>query len=206
MESIQYPKIEVAVRILRRGGVVALPTDTIYGLAADIYNEDAISKIFAIKGRSNTKALPVLVGHLDQVDQLTSNIPEIGKILMHKFWPGPLTILFRKAKSLSDTLTGLSGLVALRQPNHPVPIEVIKQLGSPITGTSANKTGLPTPSSAKDVDLMLGNTVDYVVPGACPPENIASTVVDISTDRLAVIREGHIPFASIQKYIDMSAI
>ena len=204
MESIQYSKIEVAVQILQKGGVIALPTDTIYGLAADIYNVDAISKVFAIKGRTNTKALPVLVGCLKQVDRLTSNIPKIGKILMEAFWPGPLTLIFKKAKTLPENLTGLSDLVAVRYPNHSIPIAVIKQLGNPITGTSANKAGLSTPSNDKDISLMLGNAVDYIVPGVCPPQNMASTVVDISTDRPVIIREGHISVASIQKYTAVS--
>ena len=191
-------KIHYAVDILRQGGVVALPTDTIYGLGADISNEIAIERVFSIKGRFTTKALPVLVAGIEQALELTSSIPSVGLALMKAFWPGSLTLICKKSSNVSDKLTGSMQSIALRHPDHPVPLEIIYQLGSPITGTSANRSGQPTPFSSNQIVELLGMDVDYVVPGSCPANNIGSTIIDISVDQPAILRSGSIPLQELK--------
>ena len=185
--------IHHVVNILRNGGVVALPTDTIYGLGADITNEKAIARVFSIKGRQTTKALPVLVSGIEQALKLTTSVSKVGLALMEAFWPGSLTLICKKSSSVSDKLTGSMGSIAIRYPDHSVPLDIINLLGSPITGTSANRSGGSTPFASEQIMQLLGTEVDYVIPGSCPENNVGSTIIDISNEQPAIIRAGSIP-------------
>ena len=134
--------LESAVRHLKDGGVVAVPTDTLYGLAADVFNTVAIDRIFDIKSRPEDLALPVLVSAWEQVERVAKNIPPQARILAERFWPGALTLVVEKAQGLPDRLTAGGPTVAVRMPDHPAPIQLINGLGGPITGTSANISGV----------------------------------------------------------------
>ena len=194
-------EVEQAVRALRSGGVVAFPTDTLYGLGADVFNPAAVEAIFAIKERPLGLALPVLIDGWNQLERVATDIPDWAKVLAERFWPGPLTLVLNKAAQVSDRVTAGAPTVAVRIPNHPVPRGIARLLGGPITGTSANISGQPDPRDLNELREQIGHKVDYVVTAGPTPMGAASTIVDISSGTPALIREGAIPFDAITRLI-----
>ena len=195
-------ELESAVRFLCEGGIIAIPTDTLYGLAADAFNLDAIERVFAIKERPEGMALPVLLSDVEQLPIVAREVPEAARILGEAHWPGPLTLIVRKAEGLPARLTAGHSTVAVRVPAHPVPRELARRLGRPITGTSANISGAPDPQSLEELRLQVGERVDCVVSAGPVPAGTASTIVDLTTDSPQLIREGAIPFAEIAGLLD----
>ena len=197
-ESEMGPKdLEQAVHHLRNGGVVAIPTDTLYALAADVFNTAALDRIFAIKGRSDDLALPVLVSGWDQLEMVAENTPPKTRALAERFWPGALTLVVQKANGLPDRLTAGRRTVAVRMPGHPVPIELINRLGSPITGTSANISGGADLLTLDELSSQLGEPVDLIVEKGPTPKGTASTIVDITSGKPRLLREGAISFQQV---------
>ena len=197
-ESEMGPKdLEQAVQPLRNGGVVAIPTDTLYALAADVFNTAALDRIFAIKGRPDDLALPVLVSGWDQLEMVAENTPPKTKALAERFWPGALTLVVQKANRLPDRLTAAGPTVAVRMPGHPVPIELINRLGSPITGTSANISGGADLLTLDELSSQLGEPVDLIVEKGPTPKGTASTIVDITSGKPRLLREGAISFQQV---------
>ena len=197
-ESEMGPKdLEQAVHHLRNGGVVAIPTDTLYALAADVFNTAALDRIFAIKGRSDDLALPVLVSGWDQLEMVAENTPLKTRALAESFWPGALTLVLQKANGLPDRLTAGRRTVAVRMPGHPVPIELINRLGSPITGTSANISGGADLLTLDELSSQLGEPVDLIVEKGPTPKGTASTIVDITSGKPRLLREGAISFQQV---------
>ncbi|MDA1128816.1 MAG: L-threonylcarbamoyladenylate synthase [Chloroflexi bacterium] len=194
---INSEDLERAVRHLKDGGVVAMPTDTLYGLAADVFNPSAIDRVFAAKDRSENLALPVLVNGWEQAKIAGKEIPPQAKRLADRFWPGALTMVMLKADDLPDRLTAGGPTVAVRMPAHPVPIELINGLGGPITGTSANISGGHDPSNLEELITQMGNRVDYIIKSGPSPGGKASTVVDITHLQPKLLREGVIPFSQV---------
>ncbi len=190
-------ELEQAVRRLKDGGVVAMPTDTLYGLAADVFNPAALDRIFAVKGRSDDLALPVLVNGWEQVLMVAKDIPPQAKNLADRFWPGALTLVASKSAGIPDRLTAGGPTVAVRMPRHPVPIELINGLGGPITGTSANLSGGSNPSTLAELTSQMGELVDLIIKSGPAPEGIPSTIVDITSERPKLLREGAIPFSLV---------
>ena len=193
--------IEQAVRCLRNGGVAAFPTDTLYGLGADVFNLPALERVFAIKDRLSGLALPVLIDGFDQLEMVARDVPEAAWVLAQRFWPGPLTLIFAKALHLPGKLTAGGATVAVRMPDHPVPRAIARRLGSPITGTSANLSGQPDPRTLDEVEAQLGGRLDYIVASGPAPAGAASTVVDITTGLPKLIREGAVSFQEITKLL-----
>ena len=197
-ESEMGPKdLEQAVHHLRNGGVVAIPTDTLYALAADVFNTAALDRIFAIKGRSDDLALPVLVSGWDQLEMVAENTSPKTRALAERFWPGALTLVVQKANGLPDRLTAGRPTVAVRMPGHPVPIELINRLGSPITGTSANISGGADLLTLDELSSQLGEPVDLIVEKGPTPKGTASTIVDITSGKPRLLREGAISFQQV---------
>ncbi|MCH8297168.1 MAG: threonylcarbamoyl-AMP synthase [Chloroflexi bacterium] len=194
-----------AVRHLKNGGVVAIPTDTLYGLAADIFNPTALDRVFAVKGRSEDQALPVLVSGWEQAERVAKDIPPQAKGLAERFWPGPLTMVVLKSEGVPDRLTAGGPTVALRMPAHPVPIELIHGLGGPIAGTSANISGGADPSTLEELTAQIGGRVDYIVKSGPTPRGTASTVVDITSQRPKLLREGAISFELVLETWDTAS-
>ena len=190
-------ELEEAVRLLCEGGVAAIPTDTLYGLAADAFNSDAIERVFAIKERPEGMALPVLLSDAEQLSIVAREVPESALILAEAHWPGPLTLIVAKNEGLPPRLTAGHATVAVRVPDHPVPRELARRLGRPITGTSANISGAPDPQSLDELRLQIGGRVGCVVSAGPVPAGTASTIVDLSGNAPQLIREGAIPFAEI---------
>jgi L-threonylcarbamoyladenylate synthase len=190
-------EITAAVRHLREHGVVVLPTDTLYGLAADVFDEEALERVFAIKGRPANLALPVLVADWDQVARVTQNLSKLARRLAEQFWPGPLTLVVPKAAWVPDLITGGGPTVALRMPDHPVPLGVAAELGRPITGTSANRSGQADLLTLDAVVAELGSQVDYIVRCGPAPCGVPSTVVDVTTGEPRLLRPGGVPLQQI---------
>ncbi|MFQ6026722.1 MAG: L-threonylcarbamoyladenylate synthase [Dehalococcoidia bacterium] len=190
-------ELDHAVSLVRRGGVVVIPTDTLYGLAADIRNEGALQKIFSIKGRPKELAIPVLVSGKDQLAAVTGQVSEMAHLLADRFWPGPLTLVVPRATHVSPLLTGGRDTVAVRMPNHPIPVELARRLGGPITGTSANISGQEDLLTLEEVLEQLDGSVDYIIRSGPVPRGTASTVVEVCNRTPILLREGVLPFSEV---------
>ncbi|MFQ5861241.1 MAG: L-threonylcarbamoyladenylate synthase [Dehalococcoidia bacterium] len=185
--------ITQAVAILQGGGVVAFPTDTLYGLGASIFSTEGVRRVFQIKRRGAYQALPVLLSGLGDLGQVALEVPELAWKLAARFWPGPLTLVVRKAATVPGLLTGGKETLAVRVPDHPVPIALIRQLGTPITGTSANRSGGPAPRTAAGVRRQLGDAVELVIDGGTTPGDLPSTIVEVTGPVAQVLRVGALP-------------
>ena len=190
-------RIDEAVAILKSGGVIALPTETFYGLGADARNEAAIDKIFGIKGREFKNPLLVVIGDVRHLEAFAADVPEEARTLMDRFWPGPLSIVFRAATSVSPKLTAGSGKIGIRLTSHPIAMEISRRLGGPLTATSANLSGAPECSSAVELLSQLEGKLDGVVDGGQTPGGKGSTIVDTTVSPARILREGVIPSSLI---------
>ena len=192
-------ELDKAFAALDNGGVVAFPTDTLYGLGADVFSIPALQRIFAIKGRPAELALPVLVAGLDQVESVALPMSNQAQELAERFWPGPLTLVMRRSPELPDLVTGGADTVAVRMPAHRIPLALARRLGRPITGTSANLSGQPDLLDLDSIENQLGNLVDYIIRSGPPPEGTGSTVVDITRKEPRLLREGAISLEEIME-------
>ncbi len=197
-ESPEPEKIDEAVAILHRGGVIAFPTETFYGLGADARNEAAVGKIFDIKGRDFSNPILVVIGDPEHLDAFVRDVPAGARRLINRLWPGPLTIVFRASAPVSPMLTAGTAKFGVRLTSHPVARELARRLGGPLTATSANRSGAPECSSAADVLSQLGGGIDAVVDGGPTPGGKGSTIVDATVFPVRVLREGVIPSSLIQ--------
>ena len=186
-------QVNRAAGILRTGGIAAYPTDTVYGLGADIFNDGAVRKVFTAKKRPSSMPLPILIAETSQLRELVDDITPAAKILMDKFWPGGLTIVFNRARTFKSLALADSGKIAVRLPGHPVALLLIRELGHPMVGTSANLHNSPAALTATEVKKQLGNAVDFIVDGGPCPGGIESTIVDISVNPPLILRKGAIP-------------
>ncbi len=189
--------IKQAADAIRRGELVVFPTETVYGLAADALNEDAVRRVFKAKGREESHPLPVQLASVDHLNQISSDIPENAKRLGERFWPGPLTIVIKKRKEISDLVSGGLDTVGVRIPDHPVALALLKAVGSPIVATSANLSGNKPPISADEAVGQLKESISVVLDAGESKIGVASTVVDVTVDppkilRLGTITEGQI--------------
>ena len=182
--------IEEVSSILVAGGVVAYPTETFYGLGTDGQNEEAIRKIFLIKGRNFRNPISVIIGNANDVRGLVKEIPELALRLMEKFWPGALTIIFKASPHVSPILTAGTGKIGIRLSSHPVATALAKKLGRPITATSANLSGKQECTTADEVVQGIGDQIDAVLDGGQTPGGSGSTIIDVTTDPPAILREG----------------
>lgn len=187
-----------ACAVLRAGGVVAFPTETYYGLAVDPFNQAALSRLFALKGRSPDKPVLLIIDNQSQLASLVAEIPPSFPILMEKFWPGPLTLVFPGAASLPAMLTGSRGTVGVRVSSHPVARQLIRAFGRPITATSANFSGQPAAVAVGGVLAQLGPEVDAILDGGKTPGGLGSTLLGYQEGKVCLLRAGVIPFAEIE--------
>jgi len=194
-------QIEKGVSILRKGGVIAFPTDTVYGVGAGIYNEAAIEKIFEVKNRTRNMSLPVLLSDFSQVHEVAADIPAYGWRLIDHFWPGGLTLVVYRTRVIKDIITNGGDTVAIRLPDHPVPRELIKGSGMPLIGTSANISGRPAVTTAAEVKEQFKDTLELVIDGVPAPSGSESTIVDITGAAPVIIREGCIPARTINEAV-----
>jgi len=181
-----------AVAVLRRGGVVAFPTDTVYGLGAHSGMAAAIEKLYQVKERERLKAIPLLIARTEDLTVVAGQVPEIAWRLAERFWPGPVTLVVPKAAAVLDVLTGGAPNVAVRVPAHEAVLRLIATLGAPLAATSANISGQPEAVTAEEVRDTLGERVKLILDGGRCPGGVASTVVDVTVDPPAIRRRGAI--------------
>jgi L-threonylcarbamoyladenylate synthase len=184
-----------ALAVLRRGGLVAFPTDTVYGVGAMAFDVSAVERIFAAKGREATKAVPVLVADLAGLPQVADEIPDDVRQLAERFWPGPLTIVVRKRQIVPDVLSP-SGTIGVRVPAHSVALKLLRAAG-PLAVTSANRSGTVDPMTADDVLAGLGDRIDLLLDGGRSPGGRPSTVIDCTVSPPALLREGPVALSEI---------
>ena len=194
-------QIKKAVSILKNGGVVAYPTDTVYGLGARMTDTAAVDRIFQVKGRPKDMALPVLLANRAQIEEIVKSVPLAAQRLSDEFFPGALTIILPKSSVVPDIITGGGKTVAFRIPNHPVPLALIKGLGKPIVGTSANLSGQPSALTAMEVQAQIGDKIDMVIDGGKCSGGIESTVIDLSGEKPVVRRQGAISIEELRKIL-----
>ncbi|MEA1977792.1 MAG: L-threonylcarbamoyladenylate synthase [Chloroflexota bacterium] len=179
-----------AIEVLAQGELVAFPTDTVYGLGADAFNDQAVRNLYLAKGRSQQKAIPVLVANLEQFVDIVDRTTLPAMRLVEKFWPGPLTIVLRHASDLADAISTY-GTVGVRIPDHPIAQELIRAAG-PLAVTSANRSGDPEACTAEEIEINMGDQVDLIVDGGRTPGGQPSTVVDCTQDPPRILRVGPI--------------
>lgn len=195
--------IPKAKEIIKQGGAIAFPTDTVYGLAVDVFNNTAIREIYAIKERSMLKALPVLIANMTQLETLISEMDERAKILAKTFWPGPLTLILPKAPGLPELLSPYP-TIGIRMPNYSFTLDLLESTG-PLATTSANISGDANPRTARDVLDQLGGRIHLLLDGGKTPGVTPSTVVDTTGPDIKILREGPIQKAEIDPLIDKDA-
>lgn len=194
----QSAAIERAVEVLRGGGLVALPTETVYGLGADARNPDAVRRIFSVKGRPADHPLIVHLGSAADLDAFAVDIPDDARKLAARFWPGPLTIVLWRAPDVPDVVTGGRDTVALRVPDHAATLAVLRALGSGVAAPSANRFGHVSPTTADHVRQDLGEEVDYVLDGGPCKVGLESTIVDLTTEIPVLLRPGAVTAEQIE--------
>lgn len=188
-------EVDRAVKILQSGGIVGIPTETVYGLAASLAHPEAICRIFQVKGRPTDHPLIVHIADKQDLNRLACPIPPYVMCLMEHFWPGPLTLLLKKTEMVSSIITGGQDTVAIRMPAHPLALEIIQRVG-PIVAPSANRFGKISPTTAEHVRQDLGDSVDFVVDGGRCSVGIESTILDATDPEYALIARAGILKAS----------
>lgn len=188
-----------AVDVIKQGGLVIFPTETVYGLGADALNPRAVKKIFKVKGRPVKKALIIHVSKKSTIDVLAKDIPRQARMLVRKYWPGPLTLVLKKKKIVPGIVTGGGDTVAIRMPDHPLALKLIRAAG-PIVGPSANFYGKKPPRTVKEISPKLLKSVDAVLDGGKAKTGIPSTVVDFTKTPPKIVRKGSI-CGKIEKYL-----
>lgn len=203
--STETDDVARAVGILRAGGLVGLPTETVYGLAGDATNEAAVRRIFAAKGRPADHPLIV---HIDDVSKLTSwaaYVPQAAATLTAACWPGPLTVLVPRADHVLDVVTGGRETVGVRVPAHPMAIDLLQRFGAGVAAPSANRFGRVSPTTAAHVRADLGDLVDLVLDGGPCPIGVESTIVDCTVSPPQILRSGGIPDEDVATILDIAA-
>lgn len=193
--------IREAVHILQKGGLVAFPTETVYGLGADALNPEAVRKIFTAKGRPSDNPLIVHISKTDQLFDFVDEMPEKGELLIKRFWPGPLTLVVKRTILVSDIVTGGLDTVAVRMPDHAVPLSLVEMLGTGIVGPSANISGRPSPTTANHVLDDLKGKIDLILDAGPTTIGVESTVVDVTVDPPYILRPGGVTRESIESLI-----
>jgi L-threonylcarbamoyladenylate synthase len=193
--------IKKAAQIILQGGIIAFPTETFYGLAADALNEAALKKIFRVKKREEGKPLLILIADKSWLKGLVQNVSPLAERLMDRFWPGPLTLVFNASPQLSPLLTADTGKIGVRLSPHPVTQALVQAVGRAITGTSANISGQPGTLTAREVFQSLGEGLDAVLDGGKTAGGPGSTVLDVSAPSPQIIREGMISRKELSPFL-----
>jgi L-threonylcarbamoyladenylate synthase len=190
--------IDIAASLLRKGEAVAIPTETVYGLAANALNEKAVAKIFAIKQRPTFDPLIIHVSSFDKVYDYVEDVPEIFKVMAEAFTPGPITFLMKKKPAIPDIVTAGSPMVAVRIPSHPIALQLLQKVDFPLAAPSANPFGYISPTTANHVADQLGNKVYYILDGGPCQVGLESTIVAMNDEnKMEILRKGGLSVESI---------
>ena len=197
----QEETIEEAARIIKDGGLVALPTETVYGLGTDALNEEAVKKIFEIKGRPLDKPLSILIGRKEKLIKYVQEIPKAAEILIAKFWPGPLTLIFKASSFIPDIVRGRNNTIGIRMPDCKIARKIIQASGVPLACPSANLSGKPSPTKAFEVAKGLRERIDLILDGGETKIGVESTVLDLTTSPPSILREKALKREKIEEVI-----
>lgn len=201
MTTTLTPDIKTAAGFIRRGGVVAFPTETVYGLGANVFDEAAIGKIFEAKQRPQDNPLIAHIGSLNQLEQLAERIPDFARVLMDAFFPGPLTLVLTKTSDVPDIATAGLDSIGVRMPRHELARAFLAECGMPIVAPSANLSGRPSPTTWQSVREDLDGRIDCILQGDSTEIGLESTVVDCTGDRPFVLRQGSVTLEELQKIV-----
>src|SRR4030043_2157115 len=193
--------IRQAAGLIKKGGLVAFPTETVYGLGANAFNPIAVARIFEVKKRPHFDPLIVHVASQGDLDKLGSEIPSDAKKVMKQFWPGPLTIVLLKKEEVPEIVTSGLPTVAVRMPRHPMTLSLIELAGSPIVGPSANPFGYLSPTTAEHVRDQLGDQIDFILDGGSCEVGVESTIVSFFEKEPMLLRPGGVPLEEIEPII-----
>lgn len=189
--------IDRAASLLRAGELVAFPTDTVYGVGAIAWQPDAVSRLYHAKVRAADKAIPILLADLLDLKWVSEEVPEAALRLAARFWPGPLTLIVPRSARVPDEVTAGGDTVAVRVPDHPLAIALIRAAGAPLATTSANLSGAPSPVTASEVLAQLVGRIPLILDGGKCPGGVPSTVVDVTGPEPVVLRPGPITAAQV---------
>ncbi len=203
-KSPQPDVLQQACEILRRGGLVAFPTDTLYALGANALDPAAIERVLTVKGRHHGKPLSVLVPSVEAAAALAAILPDGAQTLMRAFWPGALTVVVRASAKIPSILTAATGTVGLRMPAGAVARALLTAFAGPVIGTSANKTGAADPADAKTVQKAIGGQIDLVLDGGRVTLGVPSTVIDCTAEPARILREGAVSRTALQAKIALA--
>jgi L-threonylcarbamoyladenylate synthase len=184
--------IRRARRWLRSGQVVAFPTDTVYGVGAHAFQPEAVAALYAAKNRPTTKAIPILVAQIEDMARVARVVPVVAWELVERFWPGGLTLVLPRAEKVPSIVTAGGDTVAIRCPDHPIPLALMNAVGAPLAVTSANLSGQPSPATSRQVVMQLAGRVPLIIDGGECPGGVPSTVVDLSLSPPRLLRAGAI--------------
>jgi L-threonylcarbamoyladenylate synthase len=189
--------IDLALQTLESGGLLAFPTDTVYGLAARVSDPTGIDRLYAVKGRDSAKAIPVLLSSPDDLPQVTAEMSITARRLAQRFWPGPLTLVVPRHPDLPENLSNLP-TIGVRMPDHPVALALMRRSG-PLAVTSANRSGGENTCTAQEVQAQLDGLIELILDGGQTPGGMPSTVVDCTGQQLVILRQGPITAADLQQ-------
>jgi L-threonylcarbamoyladenylate synthase len=196
-----YTGLLKAADVIRAGGMVAYPTESFYGLGVSAADEEAIRRLFAVKKRRSDNPVLILIPSIEVLDQCVASIPELAHILIRQFWPGGLTLVFEAGPNLSPLLTACTGKIGIRLSSHPVATALVKAVGVPITGTSANISGQPACVNAGEVLHSLGKGVDLILDGGATRGAPGSTILDITISPPKILRQGVVGRERLRAFI-----
>lgn len=200
-ENIDIQLLKKAADALKGGGLAAFPTETVYGLGADAFNEQAVKNIYKAKGRPSDNPMIVHIADKKDICRVCREVPESAELLMKKFSPGPITYILKKNKNINDTVTAGLGTVAVRIPSNNIARELIKLSGTPIAAPSANLSGKPSPTKAEHVIEDMDGKIEYIIDGGSCRIGLESTVIDMTGSFPVILRPGGITMEMIQQYI-----
>lgn len=189
-----------AAGTLRRGGLVVMPTDTVYGIAADAFNPKAVAALLSAKGRGRDMPVPVLIGSLRALDGIATRLSPAARALSQAWWPGGLTLVVRQQPSLAWDLGDTAGTVAVRQPLHPVALELLAKTG-PLAVSSANRSGMPAAMAVPEAVEQLGESVEVYLDGGPCAAGVPSSIVDVTGEVPVLLREGDISAAQLREVV-----
>ena len=197
MNSLEQ-QVEKGIRILKKGGIIAFPTDTVYGLGCDAFRLRAVERVYEVKRRPRHLPFPLLLSDISQATAVAKPLSGIALSLARRFWPGALTLVLPKSDSLPLYLSS-GGTVAVRIPGHPICLALIQGIGSPLVGTSANISGSYSALTANEVEEQLGDAIDFIIDGGKCPGGNESTIVDVTGAVPRILRQGMIPRHEIER-------
>jgi tRNA threonylcarbamoyl adenosine modification protein (Sua5/YciO/YrdC/YwlC family) len=203
---IRSGELSPAVEILRRGGLVAVPTETVYGLSADGLNGEAVAAIYAVKGRPAEKPVSLLVAGMEQAESVCREIPREAYVLAAAFWPGPLTMVLKKRPCVPDIVTAGGDTVGVRCPDHPVTLALLRQWGGPLATPSANPSDLPSPKNAGQVLAYFDGKIPCVIDGGPCAVGVESTIVDLTGPTPRILRQGGLPRDRIRQVLNKEVL